>query len=650
MEVSLSIIIVNYNVRFFLEQCIYSIRQATKQLNIEIFVVDNYSSDDSVAVIQSLFPDVKVIANTENVGFSKANNQALKMATGKYVLFLNPDTLLSENTLSVCFDFMNQNPNAGACGVRHLNGNGNYLPESKRGLPTPWVSFCKMSGLGNMFPKSKTFSGYYLGHLDATQTQTIEVLSGAFMYVRKLVLDEIGGFDERFFMYGEDIDLSYRITQSNHTIHYLPQSSIIHYKGESTKKQSRKYVNVFYNAMTLFAEKHFSKAYARSFFVPIQLAIFLKTIFLLVKKGAKSVGMPLLDAGIIFVGMYFLKNYWATMSKIYYPYEFIRIAVPLYILIWISSVWLNGGYDRPFRYYRILRGIITGVIFILLVYALLPEAYRYSRFLLLIGSVWAGLVIISSKAILNGLLYGKIFPEQYQSDNILIVASENEKNRIEQLIAVSGRKPFFIGRISPFENDSGNFLGYLPDLKNRIVQFQISEVIFSDADLSINSIFDHLEWLSNQNISLRIAPHQSEFIISKSEIDTSETWFKHLNDHIGSESNRRKKRMVDLIIAFLLLLFSPLILFKINGRFWIKNALNVALGKKTWIGYINQTEQKKLPLLKLAVFELLNAGNEKHLNSALIHELNYFYVRQYSAVHDFGLVLNQFLNRKPKTD
>ena len=642
MEASISVIIVNYNVRFFLEQCIYSIKQASHKWNVEIFVVDNQSTDDSVSMIQNLFPEIHLIVNQENVGFSKANNQALKLAKGQYVLFLNPDTLISEDTLKVCFDFMNKQPIAGACGVRHLSGSGNYLPESKRGLPSPWVSFCKMSGLCYFFPKSKKFAGYYLGHLDANRTQEIEVLSGAFMFVRKSVLDQIGGFDERFFMYGEDIDLSYRITQSGNTIHYLPQSSIIHYKGESTKKQSRKYVKVFYTAMALFAEKHFSKAYAKSFYFPIQLAIVLKMILLFLKKGFKTIGIPIIDAGIIFTGMVFLKNYWASMSKIYYPYEFIRIAVPIYIIIWISSVWINGGYDKPFRYYRILRGIFTGVTFILLIYALLPEVYRYSRFLLLMGSAWAGLVIISTKTILNTLLYHNIFPEQYKSDNILVVASESEKNRIEQLIVSSGRKPFFVGRISPFIEETNNHLGKLNDMKSRIQQFQISEVIFSDRDLSTSSIFDHMEILANQNIALRIAPHQSEFIISKSVIDTSESWFNQLNDHIGSVSNRRKKRMLDLAVVAIMILISPLLIFKKKGVWWLKNAKQVGLGKKTWIGYIKSDKQKDLPPLKKAVFGLLHTGNHLELSEEFVQQLNYFYVRQYSVLYDLKAIAGHF--------
>lgn len=644
MEMDISVIIVNYNVRFFLEQCLYSIKKAAKQLNVEIFVVDNQSTDDSVNMIKKLFPEIKLIENKENVGFSKANNQALKKAKGKYILFLNPDTLISEDTLEVCFEYLKHHHQAGAVGVRHLSGAGNYLPESKRGLPTPWVSFCKMSGLTKIFPKSKIFAGYYLGHLDATKEQEIEVLSGAFMFVRKSILDEIGGFDERFFMYGEDIDLSYRITQSKHFIHYLPHTSIIHYKGESTKKQTRKYVKVFYSAMTLFAEKHFSKTYARSFYFPIQFAIIIKTLALFVNKAFRTIGIPIFDGTVIFLGMFFLKNYWASMSNVFYPYEFIQIAVPAYIFVWITSVWLNGGYDKPFRYYRVLRGIMIGMIFILLIYALLPEAYRYSRFLLLIGSVWAGFVIVSSKAAFNGLLYGKIFPEQFQSDNILIVASENEKNRIEQLISSSGRKPFFVGRISPFDSETSNHLGRIEDIKQRIEQFQISEIIFSDLDLSIIQIFDLMENLANQNIVLRIAPSKSDFVISKSEIDTSELWFNHLTDHVGNTSNRRKKRIIDLLFASFIILFSPFVLFKKNGIEWLKNAIQVVIGKKTWIGYIKTDNQKDLPKLKNAVFGLYYYDNSLEMSKEFVQQSNYFYARKYSVMYDLKAFLAHFQN------
>lgn len=251
----LSIIIVNYNVKYFLEQCLLSIEASNVVFDIETIVVDNNSSDGSVEYLQSKFPDVKFIANKDNPGFAKANNQGIKLSTGKYVLILNPDTVVGENVLQNVCDFLDNTPDAGAIGVKMINGNGMFLAESKRGFPTPWNSFCKISGLSHLFPSSSLLGKYHLRYLDENETHQVDVLAGAFIMARRKALDESGLFDEDFFMYGEDIDLSYRITKAGYKNYYLPEK-IIHYKGESTRKDI-KYVKVFYEAMYIFFKKHF---------------------------------------------------------------------------------------------------------------------------------------------------------------------------------------------------------------------------------------------------------------------------------------------------------------------------------------------------------------------------------------------------------
>ncbi|HEX4374585.1 MAG TPA: glycosyltransferase family 2 protein, partial [Puia sp.] len=219
--VTLSIIIVNYNVKYFLEQCLCSVRKAIEKIEAEIFVVDNNSTDDSIDYLQSKFPGVKFILNKGNEGFGKANNRALSLAKGKYILFLNPDTIVAEDSLEKCISFLESNKNAGALGVKMIDGSGNYLKESKRGFPSGWSAFCKLSGLTALFPHSKIFSKYYLGNLSERENQIIDVVSGAYFFVRKETLDKTGGFDEQFFMYAEDIDLSYRVQQSGFLNYYF---------------------------------------------------------------------------------------------------------------------------------------------------------------------------------------------------------------------------------------------------------------------------------------------------------------------------------------------------------------------------------------------------------------------------------------------
>ena len=240
----LSIIIVNYNVKFFLEQCLCSVEKALGVMDAEVFVVDNHSTDGSAEWLPGRFPRVRFILNTENKGFGAANNQALAMAEGKYILFLNPDTLLAEDTLTTCISFMESDVRVGAAGVRMIDGGGRFLRESGRGYPTPWVAFCKLAGLAALFPRSSLFAGYYLGHLSSGDNHPAPILSGACMFVRKEALDKMGGFDERFFLYAEDIDLSHRIEQAGYINYYIADTTVIHFKGESTFKDAR-YVKLF---------------------------------------------------------------------------------------------------------------------------------------------------------------------------------------------------------------------------------------------------------------------------------------------------------------------------------------------------------------------------------------------------------------------
>ncbi|MEX1202791.1 MAG: glycosyltransferase family 2 protein [Ferruginibacter sp.] len=254
----LSIIIVNYNVQFFLEQCLCSVAKAIQQIDAEVFVVDNCSSDNSKQYLTPKFAWVKFKWNVTNEGFGNASNSVLEEATGRYLLFLNPDTILPEDALLKTVQFFNNTPNCGALGVRMIDGSGRFLKESKRGMPTPFSSFSKMIGLANLFPKSRLFADYYQGHLSEHITQPVAILAGAFMMMSKKAIEATNGFDEQFFMYGEDVDLSYRITQAGFTNYYFADTSIVHFKGESSQRRAATYFKYFYGAMSLFVNKHYA--------------------------------------------------------------------------------------------------------------------------------------------------------------------------------------------------------------------------------------------------------------------------------------------------------------------------------------------------------------------------------------------------------
>lgn len=283
----LSVIIVNYNVKFYLEQCLISVARAIEGIDAEVIVYDNHSQDGSEEYLTKAFPWVTFIAGRHNLGFAKANNRAIRQSRGELVLLLNPDTVVGEDTLRRCVDFMDAHPRAGAVGVRMLKTDGTDAMESRRGIPTPMTSLYKMVGLCAAFPQHRRFGKYYMGYLPWDEPGQIEIVSGAFSMLRKAALDEVGLLDEDFFMYGEDIDLSYRVLKGGWENWYLPVE-ILHYKGESTQKTNFRYVHVFYEAMFIFLRKHYGHL-SFIFSLPIRLGIYFKaTLALLGMLAGKA--------------------------------------------------------------------------------------------------------------------------------------------------------------------------------------------------------------------------------------------------------------------------------------------------------------------------------------------------------------------------
>lgn len=290
----LSIIILNYNVRYFLEQCILSVQKAIQNIDAEIIVVDNNSSDDSCDMMRQRFPKVKLIENTENLGFPKGNNIGVAQAQGKYICILNPDTVVAEDTFVKITSFLAMTENLGIVGCKLIDGTGNFLPESKRGVPTPWVAFTKIFGLYKIFPKSSLFNNYYAQHLDENQTGKVDILVGAFMVMQRELYNEIGGFDENCFMYSDDIDLSYSVLKKGKANYYFHETTVIHYKGESSVRDG-KYMKRFREAMQFFYKKHFRKSIF--FDVMMQLGSF---VFSLLKKNQQRNTAIIIDEYLFF--------------------------------------------------------------------------------------------------------------------------------------------------------------------------------------------------------------------------------------------------------------------------------------------------------------------------------------------------------------
>ena len=646
----LSVVIVNYNVEYFLEQCLLSVRKAMQTVIGEVFVVDNNSIDGSVKMVKDKFPEVKLIANKKNLGFSKANNQAMKMASGEYVLLLNPDTVVEDDTFEKIVAFMDSHPDAGGLGVKMVDGSGKFLPESKRGLPTPEAAFYKMFGISKIFPKSKRFSKYHLGYLNQNEIHEVEILAGAFMLMRKSVLDKIGLLDESFFMYGEDIDLSYRIIKAGYKNYYFPKTRIIHYKGESTKKSSVNYVLVFYKAMVIFARKHFTQKNARLLTNLINIAIYFRAFIAILSRFFNQLIMPVADGVSMFAGMIIIKEFWGR-RLIYpeggdYPQEYIHFVIPSYILIWLTTIFFNGGYDKPLKIRKAVQGILAGTIIILVFYALLPEQMRYPRAMILLGTLWGVIALPALRLILHWLGAEWIQLGEKKRRRLLVIGDKDETGRVSSILNESYIKPDFIGLASPAENGevSDNFIGNLTQVKDIISIYNIDEVIFCSKNINHQQIIDKMAEWQETRVDYKIAPEDSLSIIGSNSINTRGDLYTVDINSIDKPANRRNKRLIDLLVSIVALGLAPVLIFfeKKPARFII-NVFKVLAGKVSWVGYHPKHNISiHLPPLKQGVLSPLSALEAKNLLPEMIDKANMLYARDYSIVKDLNIIIKSF--------
>lgn len=654
--IRLSVIIVNYNVKFFLEQSLLSVRKAVKNISAEIFVVDNHSVDSSVEMVRKKFPEVTVTENEANVGFAKANNQAIRQAKGEFILLLNPDTVVEEDTFEKCIRFMDEHPEAGGLGVKMLDGKGNFLPESKRGFPSPAVAFYKTFGLSKLFPHSQTFARYHLGHLSPDKTNEVEVLAGAFMFIRKKVLDEIGLLDENFFMYGEDIDLSYRIVTAGYKNYYFADTRIIHYKGESTKKASLNYVRMFYNAMIIFARKHFSGQRAGWFILLLKLAIYFRAAVSLLSQFVKAIVQPLWDAVILYGGMFLLKNFWESHAKggegVTYPLQFTAVVVPAYILIWLTAVYFSGGYDKNTRPAKISQGLFIGTLLIAAGYGFLDESLRFSRAMILLGFMFALFSMIGWRMLLHLFRYGHLNFGDAQEKKLIIAGGYDEARRVLSLVNSAKVKTNFLGFVLPPNHDATyglkeeEYLGTIDQIKELQEIYKADEIIFCSKDISSQQIISWMTSIGN-DVDYKIVPEESLSIIGSNSKDLpGELYTIDIRMAIATDTNRRNKRLLDVLLSLFFLLTFPVQLFIVKSPFGLlANIFSVLSNQKSWVGYAqtNGAMYEKLPAIKYGVIHPADVVNH-NINESIITRLNFLYARDYSVWKDVELVMKAYRN------
>lgn len=644
----LSIVIVNYNVKHFLDQCLASVFGSLHEgFDLDVWVVDNNSIDDSVDMIREKYPQVHLIANVDNPGFAKANNQAINEIFKKvdykdsldksqhYILLLNPDTVVENNTFDSCINFIDSHPDCGGLGVKMINGDGVFLKESKRGFPSPQASFFKISGLIHLFPHHPKVAAYYMGDRSDDETQEIDILPGAFIMTRRDVLDKTGLLDESYFMYGEDIDFSWRIKLAGFKNYYLPTSRILHYKGECTRKGSINYVYTFYNAMSIFSRHYFNGKGARLYSCCIQMAIWARAALALLQRMLHFLALPLLDFLCSFAGFFIIKQVWSTYwaeNINYYPPFYTYAIIPLYILILLASTFISGGYDKPYKAVRVVKGMAWGAFILLVFYSLMDETLRFSRTIVLLGSLWTITATIAIRAILK-LLKVDGFSSKSARLRYLIVGSEEEQRRVFDLLGQLGIEPASIVSRTPEEFD----------FHASSIPQKTDEIVYCSKDIPLSLILDSTIALHKCDVNFRIAPENADVLVGSNYTNSPEDLYANdIEYSIASITNQRSKRIFDFSSSLMLLILSPIIFwFQRRKRRYFPDCINVLFARRSWVGYSQcpsaLDQSKPLPHIRKGIFR--TQDRLPRVKRPDTQRLDKQYAENYTVITDFIILL-----------
>jgi GT2 family glycosyltransferase len=554
---TLSVIIVNYNVRQFLENALASIYRALEGIEGEVFVVDNASVDGSAEMVKTKFPRVCLIESNENVGFARANNIALRRARGEFILLINPDTVVQEDTFRVMLQFFRDVPDAGIAGCKILSPDGSFQLPCRRSFPTPWVAFTKIFGLSSLFPKSRLFGRYNLTYLDEDETYRVDALGGAFMMVRGEAYRQVGGLDESFFMYGEDLDWCYRFGKGGFGVYYVHATKIIHFKGESTKRSDIDEIRLFYQAMQLFVRKHFNRS--RTVLLFLNLGIVIRGAAASLARLVRPLQLAFPDAvlavGALIAGEYL---YWGGLFRFpSYAYPMVWI-VPTALIVLLSAS--AGSYttarfsiNRSFTAVASAYVIISATVFFV-------KAFAFSRAVVIIAGLLS-LVLLPGWR-LGVRLFGRAGSRSsvFGRRTVIVGTGSSAQQVLRKLRArvddgydVLGFIDTSLRRIG--EKVAGvEIIGSIDNVGKVVDEYRVGEVIFSTDGLSYENILSVIARSRNRSINFRLVPGSLESIIGKTSIDELDTLpLVDIEYNIHRPANRLVKRLTDIAVASLLL-------------------------------------------------------------------------------------------------
>ena len=595
----LSIIIVNYNVKEFLQNLLHSIEKASSNISKEIIVIDNASDDGSVEVIKDKFPSVILLENKINFGFGKANNQALAKAKGKYILFINPDCIVSEDTFDKMISFFENHSECGLAGCKILNSDGTLQLACRRSFPGPWTSFTKVTGLSNFFPKSKIFARYNLTYLDENKTYEVDAVSGSFMMMRREVYDKVGGFDEQFFMYGEDLDLCYRVQKSGSKVFYVNITQVIHYKGESTKRSNLDETKLFYNAMHLFVKKHLSSFPLVE--IILRTAIGLRKLFAFLGKRKVSLFSAFIDFIFFDLSLFIAEQFYKNVTEWvgFDPQAYLVVyTVPALIQIFVSA--LTGVYRKD--EVSVLRNFGAIMISFLLITSatFFFKQYAFSRAVVLITFILFLTLTTFYRIILKLFFKIGVKLDGALNRRTVIVGTDEEAVKLAKKIkSFKTDVHSFIGLIGKTHSEidkmvSGfSVVGSIGNIKNVFTERKINEVIFSSDELSYTEMMSIVSASKNMNIEFKIVGSDMNFVVGKSSVSMlDDIPLVEVNYNISSPAVRTIKVIFDYLLSFSALIsIYPLIYLtiKISGketdfRKFILSVPSVISGKNSFVG------------------------------------------------------------------
>jgi len=565
----ISIVIISYNVKEFLHQCILSLKKSCHGIEHEIIIVDNNSIDGSDKIITSKFPEITLIKNYDNKGFAKACNQGLEISTGKYLLLLNPDTMLQEDTIPKMIEFFEDNPDAGAAGCKILNADGTLQLSCRRSFPTPSVAIPKIVGLSRMFPKSKLFSKYNLTYEDPEKQIEVDALSGAFMMFSKKVYDDLGGLDEDYFMYGEDLDYCYRIKQAGWKIYYTPTTKLIHYKGESAKLATFDNFVVFNKAMDIFVQKHFSKGYYILLDIFLRIGIFARGILTFFVKFLNKHLIMQIDGIVLALGILIAHN---LQPRPLPSYQTLLSMMIFYLLLWLGTGYSIGLYDKKelSHSHAAVASVLSFLVSMAINYFFNDMIYS-PRFL--IFSFIAGLLMLPGWRIALVLLQRRqiissssFISKALLSRRTILIGTGPEGNRIAKKLQAHIEHGFeilgFVDKKYQTEWVAGfPFLGTIKHLAELIRIHKATEIIFTTDRFSNDEILSVLDKISNTNTNIKIVPKNLDFILGKSSVEKIEDIpLVEVEYKIYNFGNRFFKRILDIILSlFSTIFFLPFV-------------------------------------------------------------------------------------------